>query len=156
MPVDGWLSIGETAARSGVAASALRFYEHEGLVHAERTSGGQRRFARDTLRRLAFIRAAQLVGLTLEEISAALATLPDSRTPTVADWTRLSRAWRPRLDEQIAALTRLRDDLTSCIGCGCLSLKACALYNPDDAATGLGSGARYLLGDAAADLLDRA
>jgi len=155
MPVDGWLSIGETAARSGVAASALRFYEDEGLVHAERTAGGQRRFARDTLRRLAFIRAAQLVGLTLEEISAALATLPDSRTPTVADWTRLSRAWRPRLDQQIAAMTRLRDDLTSCIGCGCLSLKACALYNPDDAAAGLGSGARFLLGDGADDLLDR-
>ena len=155
MPVDGSLSIGETAARSGVAASALRFYEDEGLVHAERTAGGQRRFARDTLRRLAFIRAAQLVGLTLEEISAALATLPDSRTPTVADWTRLSRAWRPRLDQQIAAMTRLRDDLTSCIGCGCLSLKACALYNPDDAAAGLGSGARFLLGDGADDLLDR-
>jgi len=152
--VEGWLPIGEVAARSGVAASALRFYEDAGLLHAERSAGGQRRFARDTLRRLAFIAAAQRVGLTLEEIRAALATLPDSRTPTVADWTRLSRAWRPRLDEQIEMLIRLRDDLTSCIGCGCLSLKTCALYNPDDAAAGLGSGARYLLGDAAEDLVD--
>ena len=154
MTVEGWLPIGEVAARSGVAASALRFYEDAGLLHAERSAGGQRRFARDTLRRLAFIAAAQRVGLTLEEIRAALATLPDSRTPTVADWTRLSRAWRPRLDEQIEMLIRLRDDLTSCIGCGCLSLKTCALYNPDDAAAGLGSGARYLLGDAAEDLVD--
>ncbi|MGZ8764479.1 MAG: redox-sensitive transcriptional activator SoxR [Acidimicrobiia bacterium] len=154
MPVDEWLPIGEIATRSGVARSALRFYEDEGLLRPARTSGGQRRFPRDTLRRLAFIRAAQRVGLTLEEISAALGTLPDSRTPTVADWTRLSRAWRPRLDEQIEMLTRLRDDLTSCIGCGCLSLKTCALYNPDDAAAGLGSGARYLLGDYADDLLD--
>jgi len=152
--VEEWLPIGEVAARSGVAASALRFYEDAGLLHAERSAGGQRRFARDTLRRLAFIAAAQRVGLTLEEIRAALATLPDSRTPTVADWTRLSRAWRPRLDEQIEMLIRLRDDLTSCIGCGCLSLKTCALYNPDDAAAGLGSGARYLLGDAAEDLVD--
>ena len=154
MTVEEWLPIGEVAARSGVAASALRFYEDDGLLHAERSAGGQRRFARDTLRRLAFIAAAQRVGLTLEEIRAALATLPDSRTPTVADWTRLSRAWRPRLDEQIEMLIRLRDDLTSCIGCGCLSLKTCALYNPDDAAAGLGSGARYLLGDAAEDLVD--
>jgi MerR family transcriptional regulator, redox-sensitive transcriptional activator SoxR len=145
--VEEWLPIGEVAARSGVAASALRFYEDEGLLRSERSAGGQRRFARDTLRRLAFIRAAQRVGLTLEEISAALAALPNSRTPTVADWTRLSRAWRPKLDEQIEMLTRLRDDLTSCIGCGCLSLKTCALYNPDDAAAGLGAGARYLLGD---------
>jgi MerR family transcriptional regulator, redox-sensitive transcriptional activator SoxR len=145
--VEEWLPIGEVAARSGVAASALRFYEDEGLLRSERSAGGQRRFARDTLRRLAFIRAAQRVGLTLEEISAALAALPNSRTPTVADWARLSRAWRPKLDEQIEMLTRLRDDLTSCIGCGCLSLKTCALYNPDDAAAGLGAGARYLLGD---------
>ncbi len=152
--VEEWLPIGELAARSGVAASALRFYEDAGLLHSERTAGGQRRFARDTLRRLAFIAAAQRVGLTLDEISAALATLPDARTPTVADWTRLSRAWRPRLDEQIEMLIRLRDDLTSCIGCGCLSLKTCALYNPDDAAAGLGSGARYLLGDAAEDVVD--
>jgi MerR family redox-sensitive transcriptional activator SoxR len=154
MSADEWLTIGETSARSGIAPSALRFYEDEGLLHSQRTAGGQRRFARDTLRRLAFIRAAQRVGLTLEEIGAAIGTLPDSRTPTVADWTRLSRAWRSRLDEQIELLLRLRDDLTSCIGCGCLSLRTCALYNPDDAAARLGSGARYLLGDAAADLLE--
>lgn len=153
MGVEDWLTIGETADRSGIAPSALRFYEGEGLLRSERTSGGQRRFARDTLRRLAFIRAAQRVGLTLDEISSALETLPDSRTPTVADWARLSRAWKPRLDEQIEMLTRLRADLTSCIGCGCLSLKTCALYNPDDAAAGLGSGARYLLGNDADDLL---
>jgi MerR family redox-sensitive transcriptional activator SoxR len=150
--IDEGLPIGEIAARSDFAPSALRFYETEGLLRSERTSGGQRRFARDTLRRLAFIRAAQRVGLTLEEVRAALATLPNSRTPTVADWTRLSRAWRPRLDEQIGMLTRLRDDLTSCIGCGCLSLKTCRLYNPGDAAAGLGRGARYLLGDSARDL----
>ncbi len=154
MSVDEWLAIGEISARSGIAPSALRFYEDEGLLRSERTSGGQRRFARDTLRRLAFIRAAQRVGLTLEEISAALHTLPDSRTPTVADWSRLSRAWKPRLDEQIELLIRLRDDLTSCIGCGCLSLKTCALYNPDDGAADLGAGARYLLGDTAADVVD--
>jgi len=153
MSVDEWLPIGEIAGRSGIAPSALRYYEAEGLLRSERTSGGQRRFARDSLRRLAFIRAAQRVGLTLEEIGAALATLPDARTPTVADWTRLSRAWRPKLDDQIEMLIRLRDDLTSCIGCGCLSLKTCALYNPDDAAAGLGSGARYLLGDDADDLV---
>ncbi len=150
--VDEWLPIGEISARSGIARSALRFYEDEGLLRSERTPGGQRRFARDTLRRLAFIRAAQRVGLTLDEISAAMRTLPDSRTPTIADWTRLSRAWEPRLDEQIELLTRLRDDLASCIGCGCLSLKTCALYNPDDAAARLGSGARYLLGDDASQV----
>jgi MerR family transcriptional regulator, redox-sensitive transcriptional activator SoxR len=150
---DDRLPIGEMAARSGVAPSALRYYEDEGLVRSHRSPGGQRRYERDTLRRVAFIRAAQRVGLTLEEISAALATLPDGRTPTVGDWARLSRAWRPRLDEQIELLVRLRDDLTSCIGCGCLSLRNCALYNPDDAAARLGSGARYLLGDDADDLV---
>jgi MerR family redox-sensitive transcriptional activator SoxR len=152
VPADEWLPIGEIAARSGIAPSALRFYEDEGLLRSERTRGGQRRFARDALRRLAFIRAAQRVGLTLDEISAALHTLPDSRTPTVADWSRLSRAWKPRLDEQIELLTRLRNDLASCIGCGCLSLKACALYNPDDGAARLGSGARYLFGESADDI----
>ncbi|HVM40879.1 MAG TPA: redox-sensitive transcriptional activator SoxR [Acidimicrobiia bacterium] len=142
-----WLSIGEVADRTGVATSALRFYEREGLVEAERSDGGQRRFHREVLRRVAFIRVAQRVGLTLDEIRAALATLPKSRTPTVADWTRLSRAWRARLDDQIAVLERLRDDLTSCIGCGCLSLRACALYNRNDVAASLGTGPRYLLGD---------
>jgi MerR family redox-sensitive transcriptional activator SoxR len=124
--------VSDVATRSGFTPSALRFYEREGLIKATRTSGNQRRYERSVLRRLAFIRAARNVGLTLEEVAAALATLPDSRTPTRADWTRLSRSWRARLDAQIAALERLRDGLDSCIGCGCLSLRACALYNPGD------------------------
>jgi MerR family redox-sensitive transcriptional activator SoxR len=142
-----WLTIGEVAARAGLAASALRFYESEGLIESSRSGGGQRRFHRDMLRRIAFVRVAQRVGLTLGEIEEALAALPASRTPTPADWATLSRSWRPRLDEQIATLERLRDRLTSCIGCGCLSFKACALYNPEDAASVLGPGPRYLLGD---------
>jgi MerR family redox-sensitive transcriptional activator SoxR len=146
------ISIGEVADRTGVATSALRFYEREGLVRAVRSEGGQRRFHRDSLRRVAFIRVAQRVGLTLEEIRDALDSLPQGRTPTKADWERLSRAWRPRLDEQIAVLQRMRDELSSCIGCGCLSLRACALYNPEDAAASLGSGPRYLLGNTPADL----
>ena len=149
------LSIGEVAERTGVAVSALRFYDGEGFITSVRTEGGQRRFSREVLRRIAFIRVAQTVGLTLEEIRDALATLPRGRTPNKADWARLSRAWRPRLDEQIALLERLRDQLTSCIGCGCLSLQACALYNPDDLAATLGEGARFLLGDKPADLLGR-
>ena len=138
------LTVSDVAARSGYAPSALRFYEREGLIQAIRTSGNQRRYERGVLRRLAFIRAARNVGLTLDEVAAALATLPDSRTPTRADWTRLSRSWRVRLDAQIAALEKLRDGLDSCIGCGCLSLKRCAMSNPDDVARGDGPGARYL------------
>ena len=138
------LGVGEVSERSGVAASALRFYESEGLIDATRTSGNQRRYQRTVLRRLAFIRAAQNVGLSLDEISAALATLPQGRTPTKADWTRLSRTWRDRLDEQIAALRKLRDGLDSCIGCGCLSLQRCAVSNPADIAAHDGAGARYL------------
>lgn len=149
------LSIGEVAERTGVAVSALRFYDAEGFIASVRTAGGQRRFSREMLRRIAFIRVAQTIGLTLEEIREALATLPQGRTPTKADWARLSRAWRPRLDAQIALLERMRDQLTSCIGCGCLSLQACALYNPDDLAASLGEGARYLLGDKPEDLLRR-
>ena len=149
------LSIGEVAERTGVAVSALRFYDAEGFIASVRSSGGQRRFSREVLRRIAFIRVAQTVGLTLEEIRDALATLPQGRTPTKADWARLSRAWKPRLDAQIALLGRLRDQLTSCIGCGCLSLQACALYNPDDLAASLGEGARYLLGDKPEDLFGR-
>jgi MerR family redox-sensitive transcriptional activator SoxR len=149
---DEWLPIGDVATRTGVATSALRYYEREGLVRSERTGGGQRRFHRDALRRIAFIRIAQRVGLTLDEIRDALASLPDERTPTKADWAKLSRAWRPQLDEQIAVLVRLRDELTSCIGCGCLSLRTCSLYNPDDAAAALGAGPRYLLGDTSDDL----
>lgn len=145
------LSIGELAARSGVATSALRYYEAEGLIRSLRTPGGQRRYARDVLRRVAFVRVAQRLGLSLEDIRAALALLPEGRTPTKADWSRLSRMWRPLLDEQIAVLERLRGDLDSCIGCGCLSLQRCALYNPDDQAARFGSGPRYLYGDPAAD-----
>ncbi|MBN1205940.1 MAG: redox-sensitive transcriptional activator SoxR [Myxococcaceae bacterium] len=141
------ITIGELSARSGMATSALRYYEREGLIRAERTGGNQRRFPRSELRRVAFIRAAQNVGLTLEEIREALATLPDGRTPTRADWERLSRVWRHRLEERIAELERLRDKLTSCIGCGCLSLQRCKLYNPGDRAARAGAGARYLLGD---------
>ena len=141
------LTVADVAARSGFAPSALRYYEREHLIRSDRTDGGQRRFHRDMLRTIAFVRIAQRVGLTLEEIREALATLPAERTPNRADWERLSRSWRPRLDEQIAVLERLRDELTSCIGCGCLSLRACALYNRDDAAAALGSGPRYLLGD---------
>jgi MerR family transcriptional regulator, redox-sensitive transcriptional activator SoxR len=140
------LTVSEVAHRSGFAPSALRFYEREGLVTATRTSGGQRRYQRSVLRRLAFIRAARNIGLSLDEVSAALSTLPDSRTPTRADWARLSRGWRTRLDEQIAALTKLRDGLESCIGCGCLSLKKCAISNPGDLAATAGSGAAYLPG----------
>jgi MerR family redox-sensitive transcriptional activator SoxR len=138
------VTIGELSARSGVPSSALRFYEAQGLIRAERTSGNQRRFARPTLRRIAFIRTAQRVGLSLDEIKAALDTLPDNRTPNKSDWARLSRGWQPRLDEQIARLERLRDKLTSCIGCGCLSLKTCALSNPDDAMSAVGPGAAWL------------
>ena len=142
-----WLAIGQVADRTGVAVSALRYYEQEGLIRSERSAGGQRRFPRDVLRRVAFVKIAQQVGLSLEAIRTALAGLPDDRTPTRADWTRLSASWRPLLDQRIATLERLRDDLDSCIGCGCLSLRACALYNPGDAAASLGEGARYLVSD---------
>ena len=139
------LTIGELSRRSGTAPSALRFYEDQGLLSSERTAGGQRRYDRGMLRRLAFIRAAQTVGLGLSQIREALETLPQGRTPTRADWARLSRSWRPVLDARIVALTRLRDDLDECIGCGCLSLQRCRLYNPNDAAAPLGDGSRYLL-----------
>jgi MerR family transcriptional regulator, redox-sensitive transcriptional activator SoxR len=138
------LVIGEVARRAGFAASALRFYEKEGLITGVRTDGGQRRYPRSVLRRLAFLRAAQNVGLTLDEVREALAELPDSRVPTKADWARLSSRWRARLDEQIAGLTALRDGLTTCIGCGCLSLRRCALSNPSDVVSGSGAGARFL------------
>ena len=138
------LTIGQVSARSGVAPSALRYYEQQGLISASRTTGGARRFPRAVLRRLAFIRAAQNVGLSLGEIHDALATLPADRPPTAADWARLSSGWRERLDEQIAALVQLRDGLSSCIGCGCLSLERCALSNPGDVAGSAGAGARWL------------
>jgi len=126
------LTVADVAARSGFAPSALRYYERERLVAATRTSGNQRRYERIVLRRLAFIRAARNVGLSLDEIREELAQLPADRAPTTKDWRRISRDWRERLDERIAAIEALRDRLDSCIGCGCLSLKVCALYNPDD------------------------
>lgn len=147
------LTIGELADRSGVATSALRFYEDKGLIASHRTSGNQRRYSRATLRRVALIRAAQRVGVPLSEVAAALASLPYDRTPHKNDWERLSKRWRSRLDEQIDAMVKLRDDLADCIGCGCLSLRACALFNPDDAAARLGTGPRYLLGDSSEDVL---
>jgi MerR family redox-sensitive transcriptional activator SoxR len=138
------LTIGEVVERSGFSHSALRFYEREGLVAATRTSGGQRRYERSALRRLAFVRAARTLGVPLEEVREALDRLPGGRTPTAADWTRVSQAWRARLDEQIDALVALRDGLDSCIGCGCLSLARCGLYNPGDRAGEQGPGARLL------------
>jgi|SRR5215470_2817291 len=138
------LTVGEIATRSGFAQSALRYYEREGLISAQRTSGGQRRYQRRVLRRLAFISAARHVGLTLDEIRDALDRLPASRNPTRADWTRISRAWRGRLNAEIDALTALRDGLDSCIGCGCLSLRRCRMSNPSDVASTAGPGATYL------------
>ena len=153
MDTSTWISIGELAKRSGVAASALRFYEDQGLIAGARRASGRRQYSKEVLRRVAFILAAQRVGLSLNDIRAALATLPEKRTPTVEDWTKLSKAWKPLLDARIAAMTQLRDQLSSCIGCGCLSLKRCALYNPGDIAATRGSGARYLLGDHASGVV---
>jgi MerR family redox-sensitive transcriptional activator SoxR len=140
------LTIGELSERSGIATSAIRYYESRGLVASRRTTGNQRRYPRAELRRLAFIRTAQRVGLTLQEVEGALATLPSNRTPTKADWARLSRSWRPRLDAQIGQLERLRDTLDSCIGCGCLSLQRCRLSNPDDELGDRGPGPVLLEG----------
>jgi MerR family redox-sensitive transcriptional activator SoxR len=134
------LTIGQVAERTGAATSALRYWEDLGLITSVRTTGNQRRYERATIRRVSFIRAAQRVGLSLDEIGAALATLPDGRTPTANDWARLSRAWRSRLDEQIRRIEKLRDQLDSCIGCGCLSLRTCALNNPSDVLAEHGPG----------------
>jgi MerR family transcriptional regulator, redox-sensitive transcriptional activator SoxR len=138
------LTVGQLAERAGVATSAIRFYESRGLIRSRRTTGNQRRYDQSELRRVAFIRTAQRVGLSLDEIGEALATLPENRVPTKADWTRLSRAWRPRLDEQIQRIERLRDQLDGCIGCGCLSLRNCALRNPHDVVAPRGPGAVFL------------
>lgn len=138
------LTVGQLAARSGVAVSALRFYEEQGLIAARRTAGNQRRYPRAALRRVAFIRASQRVGIPLSRIADALAGLPANRTPTTGDWARLSAQWRADLDERIGQLQRLRDHLTGCIGCGCLSLGICQLVNPDDALGGGQPGARRL------------
>lgn len=139
------LTISEMAARSGAAPSALRYYERLGLIRATRTSGNQRRYHRTELRRVAFIRIAQQVGVSLEEIGSALSQLPERRTPTRADWARLSRRWQAQLDERISLLQGLRNDLSGCIGCGCLSLGTCRLYNPNDELATEGTGPRRLL-----------
>jgi MerR family redox-sensitive transcriptional activator SoxR len=139
------LTIGDMAARSGVAQSALRFYEREGLIRSTRTGGNQRRYERHELRRVAFIRIAQQVGVSLEEIREALAQLPENRTPTKADWARLSARWRRKLEERITVMERLRDQLTGCIGCGCLSLQRCKLINPDDQLATRGRGPQMII-----------
>jgi MerR family redox-sensitive transcriptional activator SoxR len=141
------LTIGALSRRTGVAPSALRFYEEQGLIHSTRSSGGQRRYARETVRRVSFIRVAQQLGLRLDEIAEAMAALPENRTPTAKDWEKLSASWRPRLDAQIAMLERMRDRLAYCIGCGCLSLGVCKLVNPHDDAGSRGPGPRYILDD---------
>jgi len=143
------LTIGEVAARSGIAPSALRFYEAVGLVTSSRTSGNQRRYERATLRRIAFIRGGKAAGIPLAQIQAALAALPEDRVPSRRDWERLSRTWRKDLDRRIAVLQGLRNRLSTCIGCGCLSIDRCALLNPDDEAARLGAGAHYLVQDKA-------
>jgi MerR family transcriptional regulator, redox-sensitive transcriptional activator SoxR len=145
-------TVGELATRAGVATSALRFYEEHGLIVSGRTQAGHRRYSGDALRRVSFIKVAQSVGMTLTEIADALTSLPDNRTPTKTDWAKIAKQWQPILDERIATLELLRDQLSSCIGCGCLSLNSCKLYNPSDAAAELGTGPRYLLGDSADDL----
>jgi MerR family redox-sensitive transcriptional activator SoxR len=141
------LTITEVARRSGVASSALRFYEQRGLIHSQRAGSGHRRYPRAALRRIAFVVFAQKMGLSLDEIASELARLPENRVPQAADWARLSASWTRRIDERIAELERLRDGLTGCIGCGCLSLKRCQLLNPADYAAGLGPGPRYLMSD---------
>jgi MerR family redox-sensitive transcriptional activator SoxR len=141
------LTISEVSRRSGVAASALRFYEQRGLISSERAGSGHRRFPRAVLRRIAFIVFAQHIGLTLNEIGAELAKLPPNRVPTRRDWSRLSREWSGRIDERIAELERLKLGLTECIGCGCLSLDRCRLANPGDRAAAFGPGPRYWIGD---------
>ena len=141
------LTIGELSSRSGVPPSALRFYEAQGLIGSRRTSGNQRRYDRATLRRVALIQAGRAAGIPLEEIRAGLETLPSQRTPTRRDWERLSRAWRADIDHRIATLQALRNRLTTCIGCGCLSIDRCSLLNPDDEVATLGPGAHYLQRD---------
>lgn len=147
MAVNDGLSIGALAERTGLAVSAIRYYEAQGLIQPWRNTGGQRRFQRSDLRRLSFVMIAQQFGFTLPQIRAELDQLPGGRTPTKADWARMSTGFRARLDEKIDTLTRLRDNLDGCIGCGCLSLPTCALYNPTDRAAEKGAGPRFLMGD---------
>ena len=144
------LTIGELSARTGVAPSALRFYEERGLISSQRTEGNQRRYDRAILRRIAFVQAGKAAGIPLERIRDALDRLPSKRSPNRADWERLSQSWRDDLDRRIAVLVALRDRLTGCIGCGCLSLDKCDLLNPEDEAADLGAGAHYFLQDAPA------
>jgi len=141
------LTIGQVAERCGIATSAIRYYEKQGLVSSVRTSGNQRRFTREVIRRISFITAARAVGRSLDEIAATLAELPATKAPSQADWERIAASWRPRLDAQIEQLTTLRNKLDECIGCGCLSLERCAIYNRDDEIAVKGPGPRYLLGD---------
>lgn len=141
------LSIGEVSHRTGAATSALRFYEEQGLIHSERNSGGQRRFHREVIRRVSFIRAAQQVGLTLSEIHEFMSTLPEKRTPNREDWNRVAASWTPRIDEQIHLLERLKDRVAGCIGCGCLSLDVCPMFNPRDELSNEGPGPRLLIHD---------
>ncbi|MEX0318902.1 MAG: redox-sensitive transcriptional activator SoxR [Ruegeria sp.] len=151
MPVSEGLSVGALASRTGLAVSAIRYYEAQGLIAPWRNPGGQRRYQRADIRRLSFVMIAQQFGLSLPEIREVLAGLPDKRTPTPRDWARIGKGLRVHLDQRIDTLIRLRDNLDGCIGCGCLSLPKCALYNPDDRAKSKGSGPRYLMGDAPED-----
>ena len=147
MKANDIIAIGELAGRTGVAVSAIRFYEGKGLIEPFRSAGGQRRFLRSDIRRVSFILIAQQFGLSIEEIAAVLGQLPHGRTPNQDDWSQISRSLKQRLDDRIAALSRTRDLLDGCIGCGCLSLKKCALYNPQDRAAQKGAGPRYVMGD---------
>lgn len=148
------LSIGKLAERTGLSITAIRFYEAEGLVSAQRNAGGQRRFIRADIRRLSFVKISQGLGFSLNEIRQVLSQLPEGRTPTKLDWEKLSRVFARDIDQRIEALERLRETLTGCIGCGCLSLSKCRLYNPEDQAATLGVGPRYLMGNTASDILE--
>ncbi len=149
--IDKALTVGEVAERSGVAVSALHFYERKGLIHSRRSAGNQRRYHRDVLRRVAVIKVAQRIGIPLAEVAEALASLPEARSPNARDWSRLSARWRQELDERIQRLTQLRDQLSDCIGCGCLSMTACRLRNPGDELSEHGPGARRWEGDLPSD-----
>ncbi len=148
------LTIGAVSQRTGLAVSAVRFYADEGLIESERASSGHRRFPRSVIRRISFIRICQKLGYTLDEITTQLAALPDRRTPNERDWAALASQFSVDIDQRIAELTQLRDTLSGCIGCGCLSLQRCAIWNPEDGAAALGDGPRYLLGNSAADVTD--
>ena len=145
------LTIGQVSERTGVATSALRFYEDQGLIHSERNEGNQRRFHRDVLRRVSFIRIAQQVGLSLREIGDVMSSLPDNRTPDRRDWEAVASSWKPRLDAQIALIERMKDRITGCIGCGCLSMEACPMFNRDDELGAEGPGPYLLLHDQRAE-----